>query len=619
MNTPTTRALPAGELTVRQVALLQGAMSRFGAAVRTRGQQYAATNRVGAIHGFSGEPPGISAQVYGSEVYETAWEWVGGHWFPECTCPAAPYCKHAYALAWCVLEVVMSTPLRAGGRDPAPPRAAAGSLLGQLRAATAEWARQRLLIEYLRTRLGGGLDRYGTAINDLTVEADPDVLCWRLAQEGQRHHPGPLPAELEPYRDRPDLAARVADRLRAQAVQQLAAWGARHRREPSTRLRLVVGLARGYVGGLRLALQVRVTSPRLIDEPRRWPDLHSLRAQCRQSPGLLASDHELWLELLCDAAWYDSVHAPLFALNAVGVRGFLRQLAESPLATWADDVPAALAGRGGIVAGQPVRARRDRADLLPVCTGEGDAVRLALAFRWGDGREAPLAEALYLRGARDGLGRADPSLVLHGGEVSLVRGEPPDDAFDGGLWQDGLPLPREQRGAVLAALAPGFPHLADVLAAHTLRCPVRPSIALDLQEDDWLYLRLFASHTDSPWQPGQSAAPDDRVFELTPDKHWERLAIAPEWLPAPAPLSASAPAPPSDAAPASTLPSPTDIWHEEPDPAAVASARAWLATTPAAASGEGGRTAAAAWRFKATGERLDAFALAWEARPTDVP
>ena len=87
-------------LTPAQLDALRGAIAQFSAQTCERGSRYAAAGRVGDRF-FDGAC--ITAPVRGSEWYETSWEWMGDSWEPDCTCPVAPDCKHAYALACSIL------------------------------------------------------------------------------------------------------------------------------------------------------------------------------------------------------------------------------------------------------------------------------------------------------------------------------------------------------------------------------------------------------------------------------------------------------------------------------------------------------------------------------------
>src|SRR5205814_6881763 len=67
------------------------------------GMEYASMGRVGPL---AVSELGFAALVRGRIEYRTSWHWDDGDrmWRPECTCPASPYCKHAYALACCAID-----------------------------------------------------------------------------------------------------------------------------------------------------------------------------------------------------------------------------------------------------------------------------------------------------------------------------------------------------------------------------------------------------------------------------------------------------------------------------------------------------------------------------------
>src|SRR5262245_3555732 len=80
---------------------LRRARERFAAHVRTRGADYFQRRRVGSIELRADS---IQAKVYGTRTYKSGWLWNGSEATPQCSCPAGPYCKHAYALALAVLR-----------------------------------------------------------------------------------------------------------------------------------------------------------------------------------------------------------------------------------------------------------------------------------------------------------------------------------------------------------------------------------------------------------------------------------------------------------------------------------------------------------------------------------
>jgi len=217
---------------------------------------------------------------------------------------------------------------------------------------------------------------------------------------------------------------------------------------------------------------------------------------------------------------------------------------------------------------------------------------------------------------------------------SLVGEEPPGGLRTQFEHLGSLPVPTAARGSLLAQLAPAFPHLDAVLQAHTRRYPVTCSVALDLRDDDWMQVRLFAVTTPEPWQPGQERPDDAILFEYGPDGTWTRVTAAGA-APARAATYADIVEPSAtgpgasaeardEAAPAS--PSPDETWLEAPDPACVEPVVAWLTRLPA---GEGTTKlpgghqpewpdAAIGWWLLARRQRMEAFGEAWERRPAGV-
>src|SRR5439155_932597 len=79
---------------------------------------------------------------------------------------------------------------------------------------------------------------------------------------------GPLPRELEPFRDRPDLSARLEERRRAELLRDVTAWARHLGRAAERRLRVVLTLVRAAAGEVVVAVEARLTSPKLADAPR---------------------------------------------------------------------------------------------------------------------------------------------------------------------------------------------------------------------------------------------------------------------------------------------------------------------------------------------------------------
>src|SRR5262249_40425578 len=114
-----------------------------------------------------------------------------------------------------------------------------------------------------------------------------------------------------------------------------------------------------------------------------------------------------------------------------------------------------------------------------------------------------------------------PSLVLAEGAFWRVEEEPPQHLLERFRHFGSLTVPETGREVFLGLLASSFSSVADALAPHTRLHPARPVIALDLRDDDWLQLRLFAHTREGDWRPGM--APSGVVFEFAPESRWTRL------------------------------------------------------------------------------------------------
>ena len=365
--------------------------------------------------------------------------------------------------------------------------------------------------------------------------------------------------------------------------------------------------------------------------------LQQLRSEMRRKPGLLVPEQAALLEWLTDAqvgagdAYHSGYGAPR-RLNGTVLKPLLARIAGSPLASWAPDVAPDLAARGGIVPGGPVRLTAEPARLLPVCASHDGAVWVEFCFLWPDGRQRRLDDVLYLRGTDEWSGRTHPSFVLADGEFSLVIEEPPESLLERFRDAGGLPLAPAERGQVLALLAANFPHLREDLGAHTRYHQVTPVITLDLRDDDWLQIRLFAHSGSERWRPGDAAREDLMVFEYAPQGRWvthvpvrdgegDAGAGAFERIVAET-------APTEDAGPdrGAAVGDAAQLWLEEPDPQSVAPALEWLAATqavPAAKRGPGGHEPTwpdrtVGWWLQASRRRMDEFIDAWERVPPGV-
>jgi superfamily II DNA or RNA helicase len=606
-------------LTAEQLRLLRSTLAIFSRATQRRGEQYFDDGRVvelvwnGAV---------VGASVIGNDDYEVLWSWLGKAWANDCSCPVGYECKHAYAVGLAMLSRFSAAPMAVPAppppaRPPAPP--ARRDLADTLAAVRDVWRRRELVGKFLSQAQIRGLSAYDPRIEELLGEADVQMLCWQLAQRVLAHTGGALPAALEPYRTRPDLAARRAQRDRQVLVNELLEW-TRERQVPAPRaVRFVCELVPAHGGKGVLRIVGRVTSHRVPDQERRPDQLRQLHAEAQRMPGLLAPDMEAllaaYLEESARGGNYgdgDRVNLVVAMLKSVDDPG--------PLLTWADDLDPELAARAGITPGAPLRLGRARVRLLPAAVESGDGARLDLACLWPDGNRRWMGDVVYVPGTEY---PRSPAAVISDGSLHVVAEEPPLPLRQRFLALGGIELPRAACAEVLAPLAQRFPHLRETLAARTALLRGTPLIALDLREDDWLQLRLFFTDAED-WLPGTEAPAGAIVLELTPQERWQRPRTAPEVEPV-AIIAAPEPAGAAVAADGAAR-GDREPWIETPDPAIVEPAIAWLASTgaePGAHGRPGGHQPTApdsdvGWWMQASTRRMRAFAEAWPARPPGI-
>ena len=568
------------------------ALAHFAPAARERGRRYAEEGRVEWI---DVQADVVEATVVGSEAYDVVWEHDRSAWHASCSCPVGSFCKHAYAVARCL--VADSTLGRPAARRPA----AAKGVLDLLLRARGPWERQQALSRVLPR---GWLHSPQTwTFHELLDEPDPDVFCWRVAQALAAR--GPLPRELEPFRDRPDLSARLEERRRAELLRDVTAWARHLGRAAERRLRVVLTLVRAAAGEVVVAVEARLTSPKLADAPRSLTQLHQLRSELQRAPSSLPADEAALLVWLTDHGL--GGNEPWLAADpgrSAALPALIERIAGSPLGAWSETLPSDLAGLGGVAPGDLVRLSPEAARLAPLCFSRNGDTALEFRFLWPDGRSCGLDEALYLP-RREGFA-AHSSLVLHGGVFSAVVGEPPGHLLHRVRESGGLLLRPAERLALLRRLGAGFPHLRDTLRAHTRVHAAAPALTLDLGADDRLHLRLFA-HAGA-WRPGEPPPADSIVLELTAADGWTRASAgdAGSYALVGAEIAVPPAAPSADPV--------DDPWVDEPDPDAVAPAIAWLerlgaARAPAPATG---------WSLALGRRRMEAFAHAWGERPAGV-
>jgi superfamily II DNA or RNA helicase len=595
----------------RRVGGLLRALDEFDARTRARGRQYADGGRVGAL---AIGPTTVSATVRGTIAYEVVWRVADDYWASSCSCPVGVDCKHAYAVASRLLAQwerpgpasVVRSPVRSGA-------------LRRLRDEPSLWVRQQALAELLGDEGVYAHGLYGM-VQDILAEPDPDLRCWRLVQMLAGRPGLRLPAALEPYRDRSDLAAVMAQRARVDLARDLVAWARQPRRDGQRSVRVVASLVQRPTRSLAVRLEVRVTTPRLADVPRTTQQLQQLRGELRRNPGLMPPEQAALLAWFADHQIGGTEQD--YGLPATTTRLALEAISGSPLATWDTDLPAELAARGGIVPGGPVVLSRDPVRVLPQCVTRDGQTWIELHAVHADGRSVRLDSVLHLHDADDWAG-VQTSLVLAAGAFAIVVAEPPSHVLERFRIAGALPVSAAERAPLVRTLASAFPHLRDTLAAHTRFHAVSTAVALDLRDDDWLQVRLFAYTAGADWRPGQPIPPDVVVFEDTPDSGWTRIGddrgVKTEWDTI---VVATAP-PPVTGAPAA--PDADDVWHEAPDPAGSDPVTAWRASVPATSGTSRQQGYAVRWPDRAVGwwmranrRRMEALGEAWERRPPGV-
>ena len=526
-----------------QLEALLDALEVFRPVTRERGRAYAASGRVEAW-ALDGES--VTAEVRGAHTYSTLWHWREGVWDCDCTCPSGAYCKHAFALACCVLAAAAAQ----GFADPrlarfvgpgvlaaangaakdapeeedAPPPSAAQAV-EQLRSARFDWERESALDELLLGAPDATLSPYAPPISEILEEPDGELRCWRIAQAiAQRAH-GWLPPALEAYRVRPDLAASFSGRERAALTHGLIAWAARRSGRPLRHLRVVLDLERRSSEAAQVVFEVQATTPRLSAAPRTMQQLVQMRADARRDAGSFAPQQSELLEWLADNVidhgFGGGANAPRF--ETVRLPALLDRLMRAGVGFWSEDVDAELARRAGVVPGAAVELAPQPLRLLPACSTRDGQPWLELRYVWPDGRERALGEAVPIVPSA-GWGQREAPMVLSEGAFHPLVEAPPVEILEGFAATGGVVLPEQERYALLNLLAARFPHVADSLAPHTRLHAVRAVVALDLRDDDWLQARLFAHDARYPWAPGGAVPADGAVFEWTPHAGWIRLS-----------------------------------------------------------------------------------------------
>ena len=659
---------------------------------RYRGRDYFNTGRVtDPVFG----PGSISAVVQGTSRYTTTWRLDRLGWRADCTCPVGQECKHAYALGALVMSLLedgLGVPTEdvtrllmgllpdrgaavarsdaascalphAAARvvprtppPPPPPPKPPPDTLQALQESRDPYQRAAILTRLLSAEGIHLVTGMHGVLHEILEQSDPELVAWTLAQELARWHGGRLPAALEPFRDRPDLARRAALGQRPEIERQLVQWASTQHRHPRFQLRVVLSLTPSMNGGWRAAAETRVRSARLDDEPRNLEQLRTLHSKLASDPGLLSAEHTALLEdiitaqLLLQAGGYwagGTRRAP--------VVGLLNSILPSLDVFWSDTLPPA-AARAGIAPGSAVRFDPTPARLLPLLdpAAAGDDAQLELFAVWPGGRRRPHAEVLLLF-AGSSIYAEEAVHVVSDGVLHPLAEALPSELLKLMARTPVVPLSRKSGAPIVRALASALPAGANSLAALTAVHAVSPVVLLALDEFDRLQVRLVA-HTPGIEWPAAGSLPDDaRVFEYSADERWAEVGGDPRAPGRDAPVEfepgaagptgdgagaphADAPAvesaalagtPRADATPAEaatpTGADPRRAWLHAPEPRCVAPIIEWLRVLDAhpslvAAERERDRRPrpAEGWWVKLTPRTVPRLAEAWQRRPAGV-
>jgi superfamily II DNA or RNA helicase len=519
------------------------------------------------------------------------------------------------------------------------PRQRAGGL-APLRAARDAWGRATALERMLMAEFRASVPVFRSPFTEILAGSDFDLMCWQLARALPEWTGGLLPAALEPYVERPDLQERYVGTMRHALAERLGTWSTERSRAPERALRFVLGLEPMASGPAALTVDPRLSSRKLSDAPRTLGQLQHLLREAQRRPGHLVPGEVALLEAYVSSFsdWAPNYPNAEEALTTTTVRRLLEAGAGTPALVWDEELDADLAARYGITPGEPVRLGARTVTVTPVCEAGEAGLALRLQVLWPDGRSRGFDSALLMSGTAAGP-RRHPSLVVCEGEIHVVGEQPPTEITQLFLAAEGLPLDRKRHARMLEQMVERFPALRQSLAPYTRVHPAAPVVAIDVREDDWMQIRLFAAVAEAGWRPLEPVARGERVLEFAPEAGWSEFAPAargkgtPAFEPtaaaaAPAPAGGDAPANATlpEAAPAAAPASAEDVWLERMDDALIAPARDWLGRTGAqdgSKSGPGGLLPPHAdghigWWLRLAPRRMAKFAAAWDERPIGV-
>ena len=608
--------LEPGDLLDEVLGELHLTITRFPRAVARRGLDYFVRRRVRQPVFAPGQ---VTAAVRGSETYQTSWRLGASGWRSACSCPVGPICKHAYALACVLVDLfeigslgkAQTSALFAGlhakevtapvpGPPAGPPRPES---FGDMQAARSLQARRGLLHRLLDDARLLPDDAQRHSLLAFLDERDHDVLGWLLAREIAHLTGGALPASLEAYRQRPELAERAARGRREQVTDQLLHWSQAAPNRPARSLCLRIGLRPEPFGMARATPEMRLTSARLRDEPRTFDQLRALQSQAMSSPDLLTRSQTELLDAYLDAAsaLHDAWGLSYRRTRKGVLSEFLLAVLPSADVIWDPDMSPALAARAGITPGDPVRIEGRPARITPSFTPVGAEARLELTVAWPDGRREPYAALLHVleQGSRG------HGLLLAAGAFHTIASAPPGEVLQRFAITPSIPISRAEGAPLLNALAPALDGGLEALAAFTRVHDVEPIVLMDLDDrDDWIRFVLLARIREGEWAPGQPLEPATNVFEYVPGGRWVRWAGKP---------GARRKAPADDA------------WLHLPSPDQTKSITSWVESLDAIPyrprtepRAPGASAEQPAWWVRLDRRGVQRLAEHWEGRPQDV-
>jgi superfamily II DNA or RNA helicase len=576
----------------------------FSRSAQERGSRYA---RSGRVVGTQRSGHSVFARVRGTIWYQTAWHWTAEEgWLDECSCPIGMQCKHAYAVAHDALRLGLFSeraPERRGveptiGRAVVPRHGA----LAALRNARSEWEASGAAVRLL------GWDTLNRlrSVRPLELaaaleEPDGELRCWRMARVLGSIEGLELPDSLAAVLTHGDLAERAAEADRAHAVELLAAWADRPRPNAAPKSLRLVWTLEGHGDSLAVRATARLTSRKLVDEPRTQLQLEQLLSECRQRPGTLCDGEHALLQMLVQArigGRDQSLAAPPSSFRAL-----VAEVAERPLACWDPELPPDLAARFGLEPGSCVRVGAGPARIDPVCIIEDGEPALALQFCLEDGRAFPPHRVVLVPAAALWDGR-DGRLALVDGAFHPVVGEPPPAGLLERLGAgEPVRLRRDRERPLLRLLAARFESVRRSAAPLVREVAATPLVLADLREDRWLHLRLVAHDGPPDWAPGDAWPEHAHAFERHPGREFVETDLDGTTR------SSESSEPISDTP-----------WLAAPKHVDVAPAIAWLdavlgsspAVPPASLRGLGGH-----WQ-ELTSEGLDRLASGMEALPAPL-